>query len=113
MSTRDWALVLYIALTVFEFFGLVLVAAEWRDARAMWLSHAEGSVADREAVQQDLRWQMDQLMTRYGISPLELRRALNAVDSLMGARPRQGFAALSILGGLVTGFFGNFLALGF
>lgn len=93
-----------------ELVGITLLIREVRYVRRRWQSHQSGIAADTAALARDPMFQLDPFVTRYGITPIQLLRAIAAVDELFAYRRREALSAILILVGIVVGLVGNVLS---
>jgi hypothetical protein len=104
--------ILYIAAAMFEIAGVGLVVRQYRKAQGRWLAHSQAVASEQQMMKADLRFRIDPLITRYGITPGEVRRATVGLESLMAPDTREQLLTISFLvAGIVLGTVANLLAL--
>ena len=104
--------VLYVAAASCEIAGVGLVVQQYRKAQGRWLAHTQAADDEQRMLAADLQFRIDPLVTRYGITPGEVRRATAGIESLMEPdRGAQGWSICLLVGGIVVGTVANLLTL--
>jgi len=89
-----------------------LVVQQYRKAQGRWRAHSEAVAEEQRMLATDLRFRFDPLVTRYGITPGEVRRATHGVEALMAPDVREQVVSISLLvAGIVLGAMANLLTL--
>lgn len=103
--------ILYVLGLLTEVGGVVLLVLEARDSRRAWHGFDTERTAERDARRADPLMALDPFETRYGISPLQVRRTIAAAESLLEVkRPRQTLGIGLVILGIVISFTGNLLS---
>ena len=103
---------LYVAAAGLELAGVWLVVADIRESRRRWDAYQADIEREDAAMAADLLFRTDPMVSRYGFNPMQMVRAINTVDSLVGVdRRRQNWAVRLLVGGIVLGLVGNLLSL--
>jgi hypothetical protein len=104
--------VLYVVAATCEIAGVGLVVQQYRKAQGRWRAHSEAVAEEQRLLATDLRFRIDPLVTRYGITPGEVRRATHGVEALMAPDMREQVVTISLLvAGIVLGTVANLLTL--
>lgn len=104
--------VLYVSAATFEIAGVALVVQQYRKAQGRWLAHSQAVAAEQQMLETDLRLRIDPLITRYGITPGEIRRATVGLEALMAPDAREQVVTISLLvAGILLGTVANLLTL--
>lgn len=104
---------IYLGAAACEVAGICLVVRQFRKARQRWLDHSDAVAQERHLMATDLRYQLDPLITRYGITPGEVRRATDGLEALMAPELREQAATVGLLiVGVALGTLANLLSLG-
>jgi len=78
----------------------------------MWLTHAEAVAEEQRMLATDLRFRIDPMVTRYGITPGEVRRATHGLEALMAPDVReQVWTIILLVAGIMLGAVANLLTL--
>lgn len=103
---------IYFVAATCEVAGIGLIVRQYRKARQRWLDHSDAVAQERQLMAADLRYQLDPLVTRYGITPGEVRRATAGVEALLTPEVREQAATVGLLiVGVALGTLGNLLSL--
>jgi hypothetical protein len=87
---------------------VVLVALEVRRSRRLWAGYAADVQLEQQTMESDLRYRLDPLTTRYGLTPAHFHREIATVGSLVEVdRRKQALAVSFLLAGILTGFVAN------
>lgn len=103
--------VLYSVSAICELAGVGLVILQYHKAQGRWLAHTRAVAEERRHMAADLRFRFDPLVARYGITPGEIRRATDGIETLMVPDRRGQAATVALLVvGIVVGTSANLLS---
>ena len=102
----------YVLAAACEVAGVVLVVAEVIRSQRLWATYNDAVRQEQQAMDTDLRFRLDPLTTRYGLTPTQIHRTITTVESLVAVdRRKQALAVSLLLAGIIVNLVANVISM--